>query len=195
VAEDAVLTIAASGVLANDTDAEGTDADSGGRPRSRARHAHAERERLVHVHAGGELQRSRRFTYTASDGSASSNVATVTITVTAVNDAPVGANDSYTTNEDTALNVAAPGVLGNDTDVEASALTAAVVTGPAHGTLTLNASGSFSYTPASNYNGPDSFTYRASDGTCQLEHGDREHHRHGGQRRAGCCERRSVLGG
>jgi VCBS repeat-containing protein len=39
------------------------------------------------------------------------------------------------------------------------------VTGPSHGSLTLNANGSFSYTPAANYNGTDSFTYRASDGT------------------------------
>ena len=40
-----------------------------------------------------------------------------------------------------------------------------LVSGPSHGTLTLNANGSFTYTPAANYNGSDSFTYRASDGT------------------------------
>ena len=40
-----------------------------------------------------------------------------------------------------------------------------LVTGPAHGTLTLNANGSFTYTPTANYNGADSFTYRANDGT------------------------------
>ena len=48
------------------------------------------------------------------------------------------------------------------------------MTGPAHGTLTLNADGSFTYTPAANYNGTDSFTYKANDGTAdsQLGHGD-----------------------
>ena len=61
--------------------------------------------------------------------------------------------------------MAAPGVLANDTDVDGNPLTAALVTGPAHGTLALNANGSFTYTPTANYNGADSFTYTASDGT------------------------------
>ncbi len=55
-------------------------------------------------------------------------------------------------------------MLGNDADVDSPTLTAAVVTGPAHGTLTLNANGSFVYTPTANFNGSDSFTYTASDG-------------------------------
>jgi VCBS repeat-containing protein len=59
---------------------------------------------------------------------------------------------------------AGPGVLANDTDVDANLLTAAVVSGPAHGTLTLNANGTFSYTPNANFYGTDSFTYAASDG-------------------------------
>ncbi len=80
------------------------------------------------------------------------------------NTPPVAANDSYTTDEDTALTVAAPGVLSNDSDAENAALTAALVSGPSHGTLTLNADGSFAYTPASNYNGSDTFTYKANDG-------------------------------
>ena len=77
-------------------------------------------------------------------------------------------NDSYSTNEDTPLNVTAPGVLANDTDADGNTLTVAAprpASGPSHGTLTLNANGSFSYTPAANYNGPDSFTYNANDGT------------------------------
>src|SRR5207245_2366312 len=103
---------------------------------------------------------SDSFTFKANDGSLDSNVATVTITVAAVNDAPVAANDSYTTDEDTALTVAAPGVLGNDADIDSATITAVLVAGPAHGTLTLNANGGFTYTPSANYNGPDSFTYK-----------------------------------
>src|SRR2546425_2590286 len=74
------------------------------------------------------------------------------------------ADDSYSTPEDTTLTVAAPGVLANDTDVDGDPLTAILVNGPAHGTLSLNSDGSFTYTPALNYNGPDSFTYKANDG-------------------------------
>ena len=88
------------------------------------------------------------------------------VTITAVNEPTVAGNDSYSIAEDTTLNQASPGVLANDDDPDTdSTLTAALVTGPSHGTLVLNANGSFTYTPAPGYNGPDSFTYKANDGT------------------------------
>jgi VCBS repeat-containing protein len=71
----------------------------------------------------------------------------------------------YSTGEDTVLTVNAPGVLANDSDADGNQLSAVLGSGPSHGTLTLNPDGSFLYTPTANYNGPDSFTYRASDGT------------------------------
>lgn len=80
------------------------------------------------------------------------------------NDPPVAVNDAYSANEDTVLDVAAPGVLGNDTDPEGATLTATKVSDPAHGTLILNANGSFTYTPEANYDGTDFFTYNANDG-------------------------------
>ena len=104
------------------------------------------------------------FTYQASDSQTNSSTATVTITINPVNDAPVANNDSYSINEDTLLTVSAPGVLANDTDVENDPLTAVLISGPSHGSLTLNANGSFTYLPSTNYNGPDSFTYQANDG-------------------------------
>ncbi len=58
----------------------------------------------------------------------------------------------------------APGVLVNDTDADADALSAVHVDGPAHGTLTLNLDGSFTYTPNAGFNGLDAFRYRANDG-------------------------------
>jgi VCBS repeat-containing protein len=100
------------------------------------------------------------FTYHANDGTADSNAATVSITVNAINDAPVAQVQSITTNEDTAK-----GGTVIATDVDGNSLTYSRVTGPAHGSLTLNPDGTFNYTPALSYNGPDSFTFRANDGT------------------------------
>jgi VCBS repeat-containing protein len=88
-----------------------------------------------------------------------------TIAQVTPNRPPVAVDDAYATDEDTALPIAAPGVLANDTDPDGNPLTAALVAGPAHGTLTFNADGSFTYRPARNYNGPDSFTYKANDGS------------------------------
>jgi VCBS repeat-containing protein len=89
-------------------------------------------------------------------------VGTASATVSVANRVPVAAADAYSTAEDTPLVVAAPGVLGNDQDFDA--LSAVLVTGPAHGTLTLGADGSFQYAPAADFNGTDAFTYRVQDG-------------------------------
>ncbi len=105
------------------------------------------------------------FTYRVNDGTADSNIATVTIRVSPVNDAPVARDDAFSVNEDGQLTVAEPGVLGNDLDVENNALTVGLVAGPSHGSLALNGNGSFVYTPAANFNGTDTFTYRATDGS------------------------------
>ena len=88
------------------------------------------------------------------------------------NTPPVGTDDEYTIAEDTQLIVHAnpvnKGILANDSDADGDALTAILVDGPEHGTLALDADGSFVYTPDHDYNsnyGPDGFTYKASDGT------------------------------
>ncbi len=100
------------------------------------------------------------FTFKASDGSADSNVATVSITVRPVNDTAVAASQSVSTNEDTPV-----GGAVTATDIDSPVLTFAVVAQPANGTLTLNpATGAFTYTPRTNFNGTDSFTFRANDG-------------------------------
>src|SRR5207249_2532408 len=87
---------------------------------------------------------------------------TVTIAIGPVNDAPVAVDDSFATDEDTALS---DSVLTNDTDTENDALTASLVTGTAHGALVLNADGTYSYLADADFNGTDSFTYMANDGT------------------------------
>ena len=94
----------------------------------------------------------------------------VTITINSINDPPVVADDSYSINEDTVLSVSAPGVLANDYDLDGLTITAVLVTGAAHGTVTLNPDGSFTYSPAPDYHGPDAFTYEATNGVGLLLH-------------------------
>ena len=74
-----------------------------------------------------------------------------------MNDDPNAVDNSLTTAEDTAGNV---NVLANDTDVDGDTLTVTTLTPTAaHGTVSCTAAGVCTYTPAANYNGPDSFTY------------------------------------
>src|SRR5262249_13109272 len=72
---------------------------------------------------------------------------------------PIATNDSYSAHQGTTLLVGSPGVLSNDNDPEHDPLTAVLVSGVSHCNLTLNSTGSFSYTPSAGYTGPDSFTY------------------------------------
>jgi VCBS repeat-containing protein len=103
-----------------------------------------------------------QFTYSVSDGLLT---ATATVTIGVGNNSPIAGDDSGTVVHDRDLIVGAPGVLANDTDPNGDTLTAVLVSGPGHGTLTLNADGSYLYRPAAGYVGTDQFTYRASDGT------------------------------
>jgi hypothetical protein len=90
--------------------------------------------------------------------------------VTTVNDSnkpPVAKDDDYSVNEDTPLSKnAADGVLGNDTDADGNALTAILVSAPDAAkteSFTLNADGSFDFTPKADFHGTVTFTYKASD--------------------------------
>lgn len=100
------------------------------------------------------------FTYVAADSLGSlSSIATAAITVSPL--PPVANSDAYIATENAALNGAS--VLANDTNINNLSLTAQLVSGPANGTITLNADGSFIYTPSTNFYGTDSFTYKAVD--------------------------------
>src|SRR5581483_7520034 len=99
------------------------------------------------------------FSFVANDGTDNSPPATITVTITPVNDAPVANASSPSVNEDTVLNASV-----SASDVDGDSLTYTVVSGPANGGLVFNANGTYAYTPAANYNGPDSFTFKANDG-------------------------------
>src|SRR3954468_625822 len=94
------------------------------------------------------------------------------ISITPVNDAPVANADAITVAEGGAITVLAGGttsVLANDTDAENDGLTAVLVSGPSHGTLTLNPDGTFSYRHDGSETTTDSFSYTANDGSANSD--------------------------
>ncbi|MBM4319021.1 MAG: tandem-95 repeat protein, partial [Deltaproteobacteria bacterium] len=105
-----------------------------------------------------------RFTFVANDGKVDSALATVTITVRSVNDPPVADPQAVSAPEDTPTTVVLTG-----SDVEGSALSFYIVTGPIHGTISGGTGATRTYRPSSNYNGPDSFTFRVYDGSLYSE--------------------------
>lgn len=104
------------------------------------------------------------FTYRAISGAARSRPAMVTITVRPVTDAPSAGDDSYTVNGNGSISVPAAGVLANDTDPSSLPLTAVLSLAPDFGTLSLQADGSFTYTPNAGFEGVDVFYYTANNG-------------------------------
>jgi VCBS repeat-containing protein len=160
--EDIPVSIA---VLANDTDVEG-DALSVAVVNQPANGlATVNPDNTVTYTPSSGFSGDDSFSYQASDGTDLSLAVTVSITVQPANRPPEAVNDTYTTAEDEALVVVAPGVLLNDTDTDGDALTSTLISTASHGSLVLRADGSFSYTPAADFHGSDSFTYKASDGS------------------------------
>lgn len=168
VDEDQPLNVANS-VVSNDTDVEGSTLV----PQLASQPMHGtvtfNADGTFTYQADADFNGIDGFSYLVNDGTDDSEVATVTISVNPVNDAPVAANDEYSMDEDAVLTVEATGVLANDTDLDNTSLTATIVAQPQHGTVTLNADGSFVYTPAANFSGVDGFSYQAGDGSASSD--------------------------
>ena len=159
-ARDATLTVAAPGVLANDTDPDGDTVT--------AVLATGPAHGTLTLNPNGSITYTPAagfagtdgFTYSASDGLLSSPPQTVTITVRDAS--PVPQADAYTLRHDRTFTVGgAAGVLANDTSPGGLAMAAVLPVKPAHGAVTLYRNGAFVYTPARGFVGADSFTYRA----------------------------------
>jgi VCBS repeat-containing protein len=122
----------------------------------------------VTVHADGtfsytpdpDFNGTDSFGFKANDGALDSNVATVRLTVHPVNDAPVATNGAVNGNEDTVITGALPA-----NDIDSASLSYRAVSQPAHGSVTVHTDGTFSYTPEADFNGTDSFGFKANDGT------------------------------
>ncbi|NRD26961.1 S-layer family protein [Frigoribacterium sp. VKM Ac-2836] len=143
---------AATGVLANDR-GTGLSAALDGTPR----HGDvtvAKDGSYVYTPATG-FSGTDGFTYTATDAEGQKSTGIVTVVVV-----PDAVDDVTSTKADTAVTVAAPGVLGNDLGTD---LRAELVDAPAHGTVTIAAGGTITYAPADGFSGTDQLSYRATD--------------------------------
>jgi arylsulfatase A len=100
------------------------------------------------------------FSYSDPGGAISS----VNISVSSVNDRPVAVVDTISVASGINLQRPAPGLLGNDQDVDGDDLQALLETDASNGTLMLSADGSYSYAPGPDFTGSDSFSYFVSDG-------------------------------
>ena len=122
---------------------------------------------FVYTHDGSE-NLSDQFLYAPNDGFANGIDTPVNILIIAVNDAPIGVPDTLEVDEGgttTLTTATTTSVLSNDTDAEGDSLTATLVSDVTYGTLTLTASGSFTYAHNGSETTSDTFRYQISDGT------------------------------
>ncbi|MFC1877149.1 Ig-like domain-containing protein [Thermodesulfobacteriota bacterium] len=150
-------------VLANDTDADGDTLTVGAVTQgTNGSVSITNNGTNVTYSPNADFNGSDSFTYTASDGSPS-NTATVDVTIGAENDPPVANDDSASTDEDTAVII---DVLDNDTDTDGDPLEVSAVSQGTNGSVSITNNGNdVTYTPNADFNGSDSFTYTAYDGT------------------------------
>jgi len=155
---DATLTVAAPGVLANDT-ASGGAADAGARATTAGGSATLAADGgFTYEPASGHFG-ADTFTYTVTNTTGTSSTATVTIEVPAP---PTTEDDAYASPHDALLTVPAPGLLGNDTP-RGGSVDAGVRFTTGGGTATLFANGSFTYQPVAGYDGVDTFEYTVTN--------------------------------
>jgi CshA-type fibril repeat protein len=119
--------------------------------------------------------------YTATDANGGSDIGTLVLTITPVNDAPLAVDDVVTTNENTAVsgNVLTDGADDSDVDGNTLRVTQFTIFGtstitynpgdvaniPGVGSITMNANGSYTFTPTAGYTGSvPNLDYTLSDG-------------------------------
>jgi cysteine-rich repeat protein len=162
ILEDGALPLAAADLLGNDRDIDGDVLAVAEVRDARNGTALVDGGNVV-FQPDRDFHGTASFVYVASDGTATAS-ALVTVTVTPVNDAPTPAPDVAQTTEDTAVQIAAADLLGNDGDIDGDALSVVAVQSPSTGAVTL-AGGVVTFTPGADVNGAASFDYVVSDGT------------------------------
>ena len=166
VTTDEDTAVTTGNVLANDTDPDGDTLSVSGADSQSAQGGSVVNNgdgTFTYTPPAG-FDGSDSFSYTVSDGNGATDQGTVMITVNPVNHPPVAADDSITTDEDTAVTTG--NVLANDTDPDGDTLSVSGADSQSAqgGSVVNNGDGTFTYTPPTGFSGNDSFHYTVSDG-------------------------------
>ncbi|RYF14317.1 MAG: tandem-95 repeat protein, partial [Comamonadaceae bacterium] len=166
-AEDDKLILSPSDLLGNDTDLEGAELSivsvgdaTNGTVRLNGNGVNG----TVQFEPAPDFHGTATFTYVVTDG-VNETTGTVTITVTPVNDPPVTTPVSLPgmAEDGGTILITPAGLLANASDVEGDPLTLTGLVANS-GTLVANADGTWSFTPAADFNGTVTFSYAISDG-------------------------------
>jgi Ca2+-binding RTX toxin-like protein len=125
----------------------------------------AELQQLVFAPVANANGAAGSFSYTVNDRNGGTASQTVALNITPVNDAPVGLNDTATTNANTPLIVSAATLLANDTDIDGDILSLSAVSNAINGSVAIDSSGNVVFTPTPGFSGIGSFNYTVSDGS------------------------------
>jgi hypothetical protein len=157
VAEDSSDTIT---VLANDSDPNGDTLNVTGATQGANGSVVVNPDGTLTYTPNANFNGADSFTYTLSDGHGGTATASVSLTIAPVNDAPLASDGAAGLDEDMSVEI-----ILSASDIDSASLSYIIVAQPTHGTLSPVVGNHMVYTPAPNYNGPDSFTFTASDGS------------------------------
>jgi hypothetical protein len=162
--DDALVTLVDTAgsvdVLANDTDVDGDTIAVGSVSTPANGSATLEPDGTITYQPAPGYLGADGFDYTIDDGAGGSASGHVSVTVIAFNQPPDAVDDAASVAEDGSASI---DVAANDIDPDGGALNVIAVDQPSHGSTALEADGTVTYTPSSNYNGPDAFGYTVAD--------------------------------
>lgn len=158
---DEDMPVTTSNVLANDTDVDGDTLSISGFTQPASGTVASYGDGTFTYTPNLNFNGTDSFIYTTSDGNGGTATAAVSIIVNPINDAPVATNQNVATNKNTTVEITLTAV-----DVEGDDLTYSIIDSPEHGQLS-GTPPNLTYTPDTDFNGPDSLTFTANDGTTQ----------------------------
>jgi hypothetical protein len=164
--EDTSYTLSAADLLAGFTDADGDTLSVANLSASNGATVINNGNGTFTITLAANFNGTLTLNYNVIDGKGGTKAATQTVSIAAVNDAPTGSATATLAHgaEDTAYTVSAANLIAGFSDIDGDTLTVTNVTASNGATVTNNGDGTFTITPAANFNGTVTLSYTVSDG-------------------------------